>query len=213
VLDKKTYLPLLKSSSFEGTVPYMYEDTEGNVTVGVGFLLPSVVEAQKLGFARRPSLTSRPPVHAGPATPAEIKTDFENVDRQPYGKGYGAIYYKQFTKLDLPSDVINRILEAKVEQFLVQVVAQFPDYNSYPSEACAAIFDMAYNLGVGKLTSLFPSFCSAVNKQDWKTAAGQCHRLGIQESRNTWTKAQFEKAAAVAKARESQSVTGLNAKP
>jgi GH24 family phage-related lysozyme (muramidase) len=197
MLDTTTYLPKLKQ--FEGVASYMYDDTAGNVTVGVGNMLPSVAAAQKLAFVRRPDIAAKPPVLAGPASPDEIKMDFDNVNKQPAGKL--VTYYKQFTKLDLPETVIDQLLQANVRAFTTTLSATFPDFNTYPNEACAAIFDMAFNLGVGKLTSQFPSFCTAVKAEDWATAAAQCHRLGIQESRNTWTKAQLEKAAADAKAK------------
>ena len=103
MLDTTTYLPKLKQ--FEGVASYMYDDTAGNVTVGVGNMLPSVAAAQKLAFVRRPDIAAKPPVLAGPASPDEIKTDFDNVNKQPAGKL--VTYYKQFTKLDLPETVID----------------------------------------------------------------------------------------------------------
>jgi GH24 family phage-related lysozyme (muramidase) len=176
----------------------MYEDTAGNVTVGVGKMLPNAAAAQKLGFVRRADPTAKPPVVAGPATPDEIKADFDSVNSQPSGKL--ASYYKQFTKLDLPDSVISTLLNADVQSFLSSVIASFPDFNAYPAEACAAIFDMAYNLGAGKLVSDFPTFCKAVKAKDWATAAKECQRGGIGDSRNAWTKAQLETADADSKA-------------
>jgi GH24 family phage-related lysozyme (muramidase) len=199
MLNTTTYLPKLKV--FEGDVSYMYEDSNGNVTVGIGNMLRDAAAAQKLAFVRRPNLTAKPPILAGPATAIEIKADFDNVNKQPYGGGIKASYYKQFTKLDLPQNVIDNLLNARVQGFITTLLATFPDYNSYPPEACAAIFDMAYTLGIGKLTSQFITFCAAVKAKDWVTAAGQCHRRGIQESRNIWTMAQFGKAAADAAAK------------
>jgi GH24 family phage-related lysozyme (muramidase) len=193
MLDTVTYLPQLKL--FEGVYTYMYEDTGGNVTVGVGFMLPSAAAAQKLPFVRRPNLVLRQPVLPGPATAAEIQTDFDNVDKQKYGKGYAAGYYRQFTKLDLPIDAINRLLDAKVRDFLLQIVASFPGYNSWPSSACAAVFDMAYNLGIQIFTTQFSQLCKAIRDKNWATAAAQCHRRNIPETRNAWTKTQFAKAA------------------
>ena len=196
MLNTTTYLPKLKE--FEGVFSYMYEDTTGNVTVGVGNMLPNAAAAQKIAFVKRPDPAAKPPVLAGPATADDIKADFDNVNKQPSGKL--ASYYKQFTKLDLPDEVIDTLLTARVSEFTTTLLATFPDFNTYPEEACAAIFDMAFNLGIGKLTSQFPSFCTAVKAKDWVTAAAQCHRLGIQDSRNTWTKAQLEKVDADAKA-------------
>jgi len=195
MLDTVTYLAKLKD--FEGAFSHMYEDTTGNVTVGVGNLLANAAAAQRLAFVRRPNSSAKPPVLAGQATPDEIKADFDNVNKQPAGKL--ASYYKQFTKLDLPDSVINSLLNARVQEFTTALAATFPDFNSYPAEACAAIFDMAFNLGVAKLTSQFPTFCQAVKDKDWAAAAKECQRGGISAERNNWTKAQLEKANADAK--------------
>lgn len=189
------YLPKLRE--FEGNYSHMYLDTGGNVTVGVGEMLPNLAAAQKLAFVRRPDPTSKPPVVAGLAMEDEIKTDFDNVNKQTAGKL--ASYYKQFTKLDLTDSVIDSLLKLRVMQFTAQLVASFPDFNSYPDEARAPLFDMAYNLGTGKLTSQFPNFCKAVKDKDWAKAATECKRGGISDARNDWTKSQFEAAAAASK--------------
>jgi GH24 family phage-related lysozyme (muramidase) len=183
VLDPTTYLPRLKV--FEGVFSYMYVDTTGNVTVGVGNLLANAEAAQQLAFLRR--------ADAAPASADEILADFKSVTDQPSGKV--ANYYKEFTRLDLPESVIDALLESQVQEFTSSLCAAFPDYNSYPPEACAAIFDMAYNLGLTKLKSEFPHFCKAVSARDWATAAAQCARNGIGADRNSWTKAQFQAIA------------------
>jgi GH24 family phage-related lysozyme (muramidase) len=197
MLDLPTYLPKMKE--FEGNYSYMYLDTTGNVTVGVGEMLPNAAAAQKFAFVRRADATAKPPVLPGPATNDEKKLDYDNVKKQTAGRL--ATYYQQFTKLDLPQSVIDATVTAEVFQFTVSLVATFPDFNSYPNEACAAIFDMAYNLGIAGLTSKFPTFCKAVKDKDWATAAKECQRGGIGDSRNDWTKAQFEKVAAAATAK------------
>ena len=191
MLNTITYLPKLKE--FEGVYPYMYLDTTGNVTVGVGNLLASAAAAQRLAFVVRPDPNASPPILTRPATMDEVAADFDNVDSQIPGRI--ASYYKQFTKLDLPNTVIDSLLNSRVQEFTTSLCAVFPAFNSYPAEACAAIFDMAFNLGLGKLTSQFPIFCKAVKEMDWTTAALQCRRIGINDARNDWTKLQFETAA------------------
>lgn len=182
------YLPKLRDE-FEGAIPYMYLDTGGNVTVGVGNLVASADAAKQLGFV------SRADPGAGAAAPTAIQSDFDNVNRQTPGKSAG--YYKQFTRLDLPDAIISSLLSARVTQFTAQLTAAFPDFESYPDEACAAIFDMGFNLGVSGLTSKFPTFCKAVRARDWATAALQCHRAPpVNDHRNNWTRARFEQAAA-----------------
>lgn len=198
MLDLTTYLPKLKI--FEGNVGFMYLDTATppRVTVGVGEMLPDAAAAQKLAFVRRPNPTAKPPVLPGPATADEIKADFDNVKKQDGGKV--SSYYNQFTKLDLPQSVIDSTVNNEIFHFKVGLIASFPDFESYPAEACAALFDMAYNLGMDGLNSKFPSFCKAVKAKDWATAAKECHRTGPPDDRNDWTKTQFEKVAADAAA-------------
>ena len=196
MLDVTTYLPKLKE--FEGVYSHMYLDTTDNVTVGAGQMLANVAAAQKLAFVVRPDPAANPPVSARPATPDEIQADFDSVTRQPGGRTAG--FYKQFTKLDLPASAIDSVLNSKVQEFTASLCVKFPDFNSYPQEACAAIFDMAYNLGVEKLTSEFPTFSKAVRARDWATAARECQRRGIGDARNNWTKLQLENAAAGAQA-------------
>ena len=78
--------------------------------------------------------------------------------------------YKQFTKLDLPETAIDALLQTRVTEFCVDLVAAFPDFQQYPDPVCAALFDMAFNLGMTKLTGTFPMFCAAVKRRDWATA-------------------------------------------
>ncbi len=84
MLDTPTYLPKLKE--FEGNYSYMYLDTTGNVTVGVGEMLPNAAAAQKFAFVRRADATAKPPVLPGPATADEIKADFDNVKKPNFGE-------------------------------------------------------------------------------------------------------------------------------
>jgi len=173
----------------------MYLDTAGKVTVGVGNMLPDVATAQSLPFVVRPaSPGSDPASPALPATADQIAADFASVAQQP--QGLLASRYRQFTTLDLPGDAITALLASRVQGFTTQLITTFPDFNTYPAEACAAIFDMAFNLGLKKLLSTFPTFVRAVRAADWATAAAQCHRLPpISDARNNWTQAQFLSAA------------------
>ena len=192
MLNTNTYFPQLKI--FEGSISFMYVDSTGNVTVGVGNMLPNAAAAQNLAFQRRADPTAAPPITAArSATAAEILSDFNNVARQAQGQRAG--FYKQFTKLDLPETAIDALLQTRVTEFSTGLTAVFPDFDDYPEQVCAALFDMAFNLGLTKLTTEFPKFCAAVKRRDWATASAECRRIGIQESRNTWTKTQFEQAA------------------
>jgi hypothetical protein len=54
---------------FEACVPWMYLDSVGKVTVGVGLMLPNAYAASALPFT----------LVGAPATPAQIAADFARV--------------------------------------------------------------------------------------------------------------------------------------
>jgi len=192
MLDTSTYLPIL--SGFEGAIPYMYLDTSGKVTVGVGNLLADAAAAQALAFVVRPEPGADPSAVPLAATPDQIAADFAAVAQQP--EALAASHYMRFTTLNLPNDAILALLTSRVQDFTTQLIATFPNFNGYPPEACAAIFDMAFNLGLKKVANNFPAFTRAVQAADWTTAAAQCHRLPpISDDRNNWTQSQFLQAA------------------
>jgi GH24 family phage-related lysozyme (muramidase) len=169
----------------EGSIPHMYLDTVGKVTVGVGFMLPSPEAAKKMKFIDRET--------GEPATDNEIERDFNAVQDQE--KGNRAQYYEQFTRLDLPDEEIDSYLEKRIEEFQNGLRGKFDDYDNYPEAAREGLLDMAFNLGVEGLVNKFPTFTAAAREGDWAKCAQECHRRNIGEERNETTKKLFDEAA------------------
>ncbi|NOS88527.1 MAG: hypothetical protein HOP34_08305 [Methylococcaceae bacterium] len=179
---------------WEGRFPYMYLDTKGLVTVGIGKMLPNIAAAQSLGFVRR--------ADGLVATAKEIETDFNEVKKQPAAKL--ASSYQKHTKLDLPNNEIDALLKSTADSFEKSLEGYFKDYKTYPTTVKRALLDMAYNLGMGKdatkkhhATGLhqFKTLKAAVESGDWKKASENCHRKGPSEERNNWTRDLFLEAA------------------
>lgn len=158
----------------EGVVSHLYLDTVGKVTVGVGNLLPTVADAQRLAFVGRGTLR--------PATAAEIAADYAAVQRQP--RGLRASAYLAHTSLDLPHAAIDTLLQTRIEAFRRELGTKFPKFAEYPLTVQFALLDMAFNLGTHGLVSKFPSFTRAVLAGDWATAARESHRPQVQATRN-----------------------------
>jgi len=78
--------------------------------------------------------------------------------------------------------------------FEASLAAVLPNWSTYPAPAQAALFDMAFNLGLGGLMK-FHQLLAAVDGGQWSVAAAQCHRQGIAEIRNQQTAALFLQAA------------------
>jgi GH24 family phage-related lysozyme (muramidase) len=170
---------LIKLKEFEGCVPWMYRDTVGKVTVGVGLMLPDAKAAQALPFL---NITQ-------PATPAEIATEYARVDALPQGRT--ASFYKTPHSLQLAPQTIDAKLTSVLQGFETDLRTEFPHYDTLPDAIKMALLDMIYNLGPAGLFKGFPHLVAAVQTGNWTQAAAHCNRRGPGEARNAWTREQF----------------------
>lgn len=170
-------------ANWEGRKSFMYVDTVGRVTVGVGLMLPNVAAAQRLKFVTR--------ADGQPASASAIAADFLRVSAQPKAKP--ADSYKAFTQLDLPDAVIDDLLKTLVTQFEQGLKSNFVGYDSYPAHAKRALMDMVYNLGLEGLLK-FKNLKKAAESGNWAVAAQECERRGPSKARNDWTSEMFLKA-------------------
>ncbi len=168
---------------FEGSVPWMYLDTVGKVTVGVGSMLPDARSAGMLPFSAGKRA----------ATAEEIEKEFERISALTKGKP--AAFYRKSGGLRLPDQAIDAKLRDVLEGFEGYLKAHIAGYDSLPEAAKLGLLDMVYNLGPGKLFHEYPKMIAAVEKGDWAAAARASLRRGPSAARNAWTKDQFLNAA------------------
>jgi GH24 family phage-related lysozyme (muramidase) len=174
---------------FEGSIPWLYRDTRGNVTVGVGKMLPTLAAAVTLHGAHPFQCEHRP------ALVADIMADWNRLQHLPFGQEYAAGGYKALMSVYLLEADIDALLREVVTQFDNDLRRDYPDYDSLPDGVKLALIDMDYNLGDAKLRHAYPRFDAAVDAKDYTTMAAQCHRGGIPQERNDWTKNLFLAAA------------------
>jgi len=174
---------LARLEKFEGRVPHMYRCTGGEVTIGIGHAIKTPEDASALIWT----------VEGRAATPDEIRADYDRVAASE--KGHVAHQYSGLSTIRMPDDAINVLAAADVESFSAPVAAKIPGFTSYPGCVQAALFDMAFNLGVGGLLK-FHKLLAACDAGDWNTAAGECHRQGIGDGRNKETADLFRQALA-----------------
>lgn len=187
--DAQNYTERLRAliKAGEGCIPYMYLDTVGKVTVGVGNMLPNSDAAVALPFVDRDS---------GEAASEELIIDeFENLSKQEFGQSFGASAFSHFTSVGLTDDGINELLDSRIAEFETGLKGNFEDFDTYPDDAKIGIMDMAFNLGVHGLMSKFPTFVKGVKSENWKLCAEQCRRRGISDHRNEEVKELFESIA------------------
>jgi GH24 family phage-related lysozyme (muramidase) len=174
---------LAQLKTFEGCVPWMYRDTVGRVTVGVGLMLPSAATACALPFQT---------AEGAAATAEQVAAEFARVDAMAMGKLPS--FYRAAGSLELPELVIDKKLSAVLAGFEATLRAHLTGYDKLPDGVKMALLDMAYNLGPEGLLKGYPKMIRAVETGAWAEAAAECARGGINAARNAWTRQQMMSA-------------------
>ena len=181
---------------FEGTVPWMYLDTVGLVTVADGNMLPNAAAACALPFrTAKGDLASKD----------AVAMEFARVKALPPAH-LPRFYRNGDATLSLMSLDISSLLHQRCIEFLAQLRAMFPAFDSFHWRARQALLDMAFNLGIGRsatpqrrATGLheFGHLLAALaaTPPDFHAAAANCTRVGPGPDRNHWTEQQFLAAA------------------
>jgi len=165
---------------YEGRVGHMYLDTRGFVTVGVGSMLSSISEAEKLPFV---NITTG---HL--ATLDEIKAEFLTIKSRPFGQSEPAYKFKPFTKLMLTDNFMNEQVMYHIQSFEkeLKIIYGNEQFSEFPENVKLALFDMIFNLGMPKLRDSYPKFNDHIRNGNYVQAAQECNRNGVQAERNAY---------------------------
>lgn len=191
-ITHRDYLPLAEEN--EGNTAWMYLDTAGHVTVGIGHMLDTSADAEALPFVEQE--TSRP------AMPDGIRAAYAAVRDTRHLVGRPAGAFAALTAVRLPRAAVRAAYERDFERIhrrtrdLLRAVGGGLD--SYPDPAQIAVIDMAFNLGPSGLYEKFPKFRNdGLARRDFGAAARECRRSGIAESRNARTRDLLLEAARI----------------
>jgi type VI secretion system secreted protein VgrG len=166
----------------EGLVSHMYRCTGGAVTIGVGHAIPNADAACKLAWQ----------LGDASAPDALVRGDYQRVAWA--GQGMLAARYANLSTCRMAAEKIEQLLAADIDSFSAQLTALVEGWVNYPEPAQEALFDMAYNLGVGGLKK-FTKLLAACAAGDWAAAAGESRRRGIPDWRNDEAAALFRSAS------------------
>jgi GH24 family phage-related lysozyme (muramidase) len=173
-----SYLELssAKLREFEGCVNWMYRDTAGKVTVGVGLMLPSAAAACALPFL----------LDSKPAHPQQIAEEFARVSALAPGRLPS--FYKTAASPELTDDAVDATLLAVLTEFDATLRGKIAGYDKLPDGVKLALLDMIYNLGPTGLLTGYPRMLVAIEGGAWADAAKECAREGIGAARNAWAR-------------------------
>lgn len=178
----------------EGLVPWLYCDTKGYVTVGVG----DKVSPQ--------SVLTMPFVHLANnngATADEKANAYVKVQRF-FHKGFTASAYTAVSDLRLPADFCRRRLAYRIKsEFVPAIEKHCPQFASFPLQAKLVLVDIAYNVGVAGF-AMFDDLIRACNGGRFIDASNEVHTEKEGEDprypntwgkRNTWRRVTMIEAA------------------
>jgi GH24 family phage-related lysozyme (muramidase) len=172
---------------FEGTVPHMYLDVNGYVTVGVGNLLATPQTAIALAWLWADKTRNSEP------NEVEIADEWSRVKGAV--EGLRADAYRPLTTMRLHELEIRRLFNKRVDEFETTLQHHFPAFAAWPEPAQLATMDMAFNLGAGALPRKWPHLSEALRAQDWRAAAEHSHRSDARAARNVAVRSLFMQAA------------------
>ncbi|MGE8461904.1 MAG: hypothetical protein ACN6P0_12610 [Pseudomonas capeferrum] len=168
---------------YEGYTDFMYRDSEGFVTAGVGFMM--LDEDSALAY---PFLDDSD----NPASDEQKRAEWRLIHSLP--QNYIADWYEDHASLYLTDEFINSKLSSTIDENFSALSRIFPDIEEFPSAARVALQDMVYNTGEGGLRA-FVLLRAAIERRDWQTAAGESHRVGPGPERNNAIRDLFLSAA------------------
>lgn len=179
----------------EGIVPYMYKDTaederrgiKGNVTVGVGFLLPTKNSVDEYAWHDRKTLRS--------VTKEVARAQWQNItDKAPAGL-WPPSRYEKYTTIGLSYATIRTKFLEKLTEVHTMLWAEFAivGFHTLPPSVQEGLFDLAWNTATEDFEREWPELTAAVKKRDWTEAARQSHRdsRNVSEDRNEETRQLF----------------------
>jgi GH24 family phage-related lysozyme (muramidase) len=166
---------------WEGRFPYLYLDSEGLVTAGIGNLLSTPASAVALAGSDPDSgwwLDDRQ------ATLDEVIAAWNTVKAAP--RGYEAHWYGHLTGPRLRPGFMDALAIHRCDvEFLPACRHFFPGFDNYPRPAQRGILDLAYNRGIHGITE-YHKLREAAEAGAWLAAAKESGVGNGRKSRNLW---------------------------
>ena len=179
-----------KLIQYEGKFDYLYLDTKGKVTIGVGHLIANRNEMSSLTLYKRKNN-----IPTQLAILKEKQAEYDKIAKLPSGQRYGAASFKPHTTLIMKDADIMLLLDKHIDEFHKELAHIYTKANGYtddfdklPKNVQLALFDMIFNLGASKILSSFPNFNKSLKAGDWKKAAAESNRPDVSPARNQYVK-------------------------
>jgi hypothetical protein len=150
------------TSPLEGVVRWLYQDVRGLVTVAIGDLVDPMPLALSIPFVR---------ADGSPASSREIADAWTLVKTRPDLARLGYRAAERVTSIRLTDAGVARVVNRKLADNERQLLARFPELDSWPADAQLATHSLAWACGA---SFRFPRLEAALHARDFGTAAVEC---------------------------------------
>jgi hypothetical protein len=161
-------------SKDEGDVAFMYLDTKGLVTVGIGNLIDPMSLAVPLPFQLKAGNRLNQPAGAQ-AGRAQIEAEWKHLKNHP-NRGRlasgGHRLCERETNLELNVGARRQLFDRTTATFEATLKRYFFDYDRWPADAQLAVMAMGWGLGPA-FPPRFPRFTAACRARDFAKAAAE----------------------------------------
>jgi GH24 family phage-related lysozyme (muramidase) len=198
-------LNTLKGPQFEKNIPYMYVDTVGDVTVGVGHDLDANNDVLKLPFMVKRferhavlggdvgvSIFSNKVLNRT-ASQSEIQNDYDFLKKHTGLGKFLAEQLQKYTTLELTTVAIDQLFLKDLKIAVAVTRQEFGEtFDTFPTTCQAALIDIAFNCGSFSTfqTRFVPAvkglgaFANKTMYERWKIASESCRRGQLSAARN-----------------------------
>ena len=193
-INKQDFFSHLVTPGIELDVPWLYQDSKNNVTVGIGHLTRTVNDA--LALKQHFEHQHNP---GQPVTDQDIRDAFAIVTSPQHTGGFDYTHYEPLTTLRLTGVASFQLVNDDFARIFGELMARSEysstDFDTYPTEAKFAIMDMAFTLGARGTAVTFWKFTKAVRHRNWRLVANESSRSEPSAKRNQIVRDLFLTAA------------------
>ncbi len=182
-INKQAFFSHLVAPGIDLDIPWLYQDSKNNVTVGIGHLTRTVSDALalKIFFEHE----NKP---GQPVTDQDIRDAFAIVTNPQHTGNFTYKYYEPLTTLRLTGVANFQLVNDDFSRIFGELMAHSKYsstvFDTFPAEAKFAIMDMAFTLGASGVADDFPVFTRAVRHRNWNLAANESNRKQPSALRN-----------------------------
>ena len=170
----------------EQNLPYIYLDTKGYKTTGVGANIDNWDDFRQVKWQQ----------NGHPADEASVRQAFDDFEalkqNQQYGQSIVASDFEDISNLRIDDNEAKRLLNNHLQQDLAGVKQEVPGFEQLPAPLQEVLLDIKYNTGNVRQEN-WPQLHDAIRRKDLNGIKSNVHRRDVGAQRNAWAAEQIDK--------------------